>query len=67
MMKSGTEADVSLHRLGSLSITNPQTHVSQMVVLNGTYRDVWVKHAGVWLLTREQEVSVAASLDGKPL
>ncbi len=67
MTKSGTEADVSLHRLGSLSITDPQTHVSRTVVLNGTYQDVWVKHTGVWLLTREQEISVAASLDGKPL
>ena len=67
LAKAGTEADVSLHRLGSLSVTNPQTHASQTVVLNGTYQDVWVKHAGVWLLAREQEISVAASLNGKPL
>lgn len=67
LTKAGTEADVSLHRLGSLSLTDPQTHTSRTVVLNGTYQDVWVKHAGVWLLAREQEVSVAASLNGKPL
>lgn len=65
--KSGTEADVSLHRLGSLSLTDPQTHVSRTVVLNGTYQDVWVKHSGVWLLIREQEISATASLNGKPL
>ena len=67
LTKAGTEADVSLHRLGSLSVTNPQTHVSQTVVLNGTYQDVWFKRSSVWLLAREQEISVAASLNGKPL
>ncbi len=67
LAKAGTEAGVSLHRLGSLSLADPQTHTSRTVVLNGTYQDVWVKHAGVWLLAREQEVSVAASLNGKPL
>ena len=67
LAKAGTEADVSLHRLGSLSVTNSQTHVSQTVVLNGTYQDVWVKHAGAWQLARELEISVAASLNGKPL
>lgn len=67
LAKAGTEADVSLHRLGSLSLTDPQTHVSRTVILNGTYQDVWIKHAGIWLLTREQTVSVAATLNGKPL
>ncbi len=67
LAKAGTEADVSLHRLGSLSLPDPQTHVSRTIVLNGTYQDVWVKHSGGWLLAREQEISVAASLNGKPL
>ena len=67
LAKAGAEANVSLHRLGSLSVTNPQTHVSQTVVLNGTYQDVWVKRSGGWLLAREQEISVAASMNGKPL
>lgn len=67
LAKAGTEADVSLHRLGSLSLTDPQTHASRTVILNGTYQDIWVKHAGVWLLAREQEISVTASLNGKPL
>ena len=67
LTKAGTEADVSLHRLGSLSLPDPQTHVSRTIVLNGTYQDVWVKRSGGWLLAREQEISVAASLNGKPL
>lgn len=67
LTKAGTEADVSLHRLGSLSLTDAKTHTSRTVVLNGTYQDVWVKRSGVWLLAREQEISVAASLNGKPL
>lgn len=67
LTKAGTEAGVSLHRLGSLSLTDPQTHVSRTVILNGTYQDVWVRHTGVWQLVREQEISVAASLNGKPL
>jgi len=67
LAKAGTEADVSLHRLGSLSVTDAQTHVSRTVILNGTYQDVWVKHSSGWLLAREQEISVIATLNGKPL
>ncbi len=67
LLKAGTEADVSLHRLGSLNLIDPQTHASRTVVLNGTYQDVWAKHAGIWMLTREQEISVSATMNGKPL
>ncbi len=67
LLKAGTQADVSLHRLGSLSLTDPQTHATHTFILNGTYQDVWIKHAGVWLLAREQEISATASINGKPL
>jgi len=67
LAKAGTEADVSLHRLGSLSLPGPQTHASRTVLLNGTYQDVWVKRPAGWMLAREQEVSVTATLNGKPL
>ena len=67
LVKAGTEADVSLHRLGSLTLTDAQTHTPRTVILNGTYQDVWIKHAGTWRLSREQAVSVTASIDGKPI
>lgn len=67
LTKAGTEADVSLHRHGSLTLSDPQTHASRTVILEGVYADVWTKHAGLWALSREQEISVSASMNGKPI
>lgn len=67
LAKAGTEADVSLHRRGTLTLTDPQTRASRMVVLNGEYQDVWARRTGGWRLTREQAVSVTATVNGKPL
>lgn len=67
LAKAGTEADVTLHRHGILTLLDPQTHASRAVTLDGVYQDVWAKHTGVWHLTREQAVSVTATMNGKPL
>ena len=67
LAKAGTEADVTLHRRGTLTLTDPQTRALRVVVLNGEYQDVWAKRTGVWRLTREQSVSVTATVNGKPL
>ena len=67
LAKAGAEADVTLHRHGTLTLTDSQTHASRTVVLDGTYQDVWAKRTGVWRLTREQAVSVTATINGKPL
>ena len=67
LAKAGTEANVTLHRHGTLTLTDAQTHGSRTVVLNGTYQDVWVKRSGVWRLTREQVISATATVNGKPL
>lgn len=67
LAKGGTEADVTLHRRGSLTITDAQTHTSRVVVLNGEYQDVWARRTGGWRLTREQAVTVTATVNGKSL
>ena len=67
LQKAGSEADVTLHRHGTLTLTDPAAHTSRIVVLDGVYQDVWVKRPGGWRLTREQVVSAAATVDGKPL
>ena len=67
LAKAGTEADVSLHRRGTLTLTDAQTHTPRTVVLNGEYQDIWMRRTGRWRLTREQAVSVTATVNGKPL
>lgn len=67
LMKAGAEADVTLHRHGRLTLIDPQTHGSRVVILDGIYQDVWAKRAAVWLLTREQEISVKVTVNGEPL
>lgn len=67
LAKAGTEADVTLHRRGTLTLTDTQTHQSRTVVLNGEYQDVWARRTVGWRLTREQAVSVTATVNGKPL
>ena len=67
LAKAGTEADVTLHRRGTLTITDAQTRQSRTVVLNGTYQDVWTRRFGLWKLTREQVTSTTATVNGKPL
>ena len=67
LVKSGTEANVTLHRHGTLTLTDPQVHVSRIVVLDGAYQDVWAKRSGGWRLIREQAVSVTATVNGKLL
>ncbi len=65
--KAGAEADVILHRHGTLTLLDAVTHTPRTVVLDGVYRDVWARRAGGWRLTREQAVSVTATVNGKPL
>ncbi len=67
LAKAGAEADVTLHRRGTLTITDAQTHTPRTVVLNGEYQDVWARRSGAWRLTREQAISVTATVNGKPL
>ncbi|MGI4787683.1 MAG: DUF4440 domain-containing protein [Janthinobacterium lividum] len=65
--KAGAVATVMLSRHGVLHLVDPQTHAGNVVVLDGTYQDIWAKHSGDWLLTREQAISVKATMNGKPL
>lgn len=65
--KAGAEAVVSVHRQGTLLFLNPQTHLNDVLVLEGGYQDTWAKRAGAWLLTREQASSFKATMNGKPL
>ena len=65
--KTSAEADVTLHRHGVLRFTNPQTRVSTVLTLDGVYLDRWERRANLWLLIREQSVSVQAVMNGKPL
>jgi len=67
LAKGGTEADVTLRRHGTLTLTDPSAHTSRTVVLDGVYQDVWGKRPGGWRLTREQVISASATVDGKPL
>ena len=60
-------ATVTLHRHAILLLVNPQSGLNDVLVLDGTYLDVWAKRAGVWLLTREQAMAVKATMNGKPL
>lgn len=62
LAKAGVEAAVTLRRQGTLHLADPQTRADRTVILDGVYADVWAKRAGVWRLTREQEVSVHAAL-----
>ena len=64
---AGTEAEITLHRHGVLHLVDPQTHAPRLLNLDGVYQDVWTKHGREWLLTREQTVSVQATMNGKPL
>lgn len=60
-------ATVTLHRHAILLLVNPRSGLNDVLVLDGTYLDVWAKRAGSWLLTREQALAVKATMDGKPL
>lgn len=65
--KGGTEAQVTLRRHGVLLIANPQTRLNNVLVLDGVYQDTWAKRSGAWLLTREQEKTIKATMNGLPL
>ena len=65
--KAGAEAVVTVHRQGILLFVNPQTHLNDVLVLEGAYQDTWDKRAGAWLLTREQASSFKATMNGRPL
>ena len=67
LQKAGTQADVTLHRHGTLTLTDPAAHVSRIVVLDGVYQDVWIKRSGGWRLTREQVISARTTVGGKLL
>ena len=64
---AGSEATVTLRRHGILILVNPQTRGSDVLTLDGVFTDLWVKHAAGWLLTREQALSVRATINGKPV
>lgn len=65
--KASTEAAATVSRHGVLLIVDPQTKLNNVLVLDGTYQDIWAKHAGAWRLTREQTVSLKATMNGHPL
>jgi len=65
--KAGAEAVVAVHRQGILLFANAQTHLNDVLVLDGAYQDTWAKRGGAWLLTREQASSLKATMNGKPL
>jgi len=67
LQKAGSEAGVTLHRHGTLTLTDPAVHTSRAVVLDGVYQDVWAKRSGGWRLIREQVISAGATVDGKPV
>ena len=67
LQKAGTEAAVTLHRHGTLTLTDPTAHTSRMVTLDGVYQDLWAKRSGGWRLIREQVISAGATVDGKPV
>ncbi len=67
LAKSGTEAEVTLRRHGTLTLADPAARAVRTVVLDGVYRDTWAKKPGGWRLVREQVISTRAALDGKPL
>ncbi len=66
-IKAGAEATVSVHRHGILLFANTQTHLNDILVLDGVYQDTWAKRSGTWLLTREQATTVKATMNGRPL
>lgn len=65
--KAGQEATLTVHRHGILLFANAQAPTDDMLVLDGVFQDVWAKRAAGWLLTREQAISVKATMNGKPL
>lgn len=67
LAKTGSEAAATVSRHGVLLIVDPQTKLNNVLVLDGTYQDTWVKRAGAWRLTREQTVSLKATMNGQPL
>lgn len=67
LAKASTEAAATVSRHGVLLIVDPQTKLNNVLVLDGTYQDTWAKRAGVWRLTREQTVSLKATMNGQPL
>ena len=67
LQKAGSEAAVTLHRRGTLTLPDPGAHTSRIVVLDGVYQDVWMKRSGGWRLTCEQVISARATVDGKLL
>ena len=64
--KAGMEATVTVKRHGILLFANAQTQLNDVLVLDGVYQDSWAKRSGGWLLTREQETSRKATMNGKP-
>ena len=64
---AGSEATVTLRRHGILVLVNPQTQGSDVLTLDGVFSDLWVKRPAGWRLTREQAVTVAATMNGRPL
>jgi len=67
LQKAGSEAAVTLHRRGTLTLPDPGAHTSRIVVLDGVYQDVWMKRSGGWRLICEQVISARATVDGKLL
>ncbi len=67
LAKAKTEAAATVSRHGVLLIVDPQTKLNNVLVLDGTYQDTWAKRAGAWRLTREQTISLKATMNGQPL
>lgn len=65
LAKAGAEATVTVKRHGIMLFVNPQTQLNEVLVLDGVYLDTWEKRSAGWQLTREQESSRKATLNGK--
>ena len=61
------EATVTLHRHAILLLTDSQSGLNDVLVLDGTYLDTWAKRPAGWLLTREQAVTLKATMNGHAL
>ena len=65
--KAGAEATVTVQRHGILLFVNPQTSLNDVLALDGIFQDIWAKRPAGWALTREQTISLKATMNGKPL
>lgn len=65
--KQGKQATVTVKRMGSIELVDPQTRRSGTLETEAVLRHFWVKEQKGWRLKREKAISLKAFMDGKPL